>query len=67
MKKNNLKSKSQEEIKKLEAEDKKELMILRAQVSMGTSPKNPGRIKEIKKELARIYTLKKMEEIKKHE
>ena len=67
MKKNNLKSKSQEEIKKLEAEGKKELMILRAQVSMGTSPKNPGRIKEIKKELARIYTLKKMEEIKKHE
>jgi large subunit ribosomal protein L29 len=35
----------------------KELMKLRSQVASGTVPKNPGRIKVIKKTIARIHTI----------
>ncbi len=37
---------------------KQELSILQGQASMGTPPKNPGRIKQIKKIIARIHTVK---------
>ncbi len=40
--------------KKLELE--KELMRSQSQVASGTSPENPGKIKEIKRTLARIKT-----------
>jgi len=36
---------------------KKELMQAQSQVATGTSLKNPGKIKSIKKTIARIYTL----------
>ena len=36
----------------------KELMKLRSQVASGTVPRNPGRIKTIKKTIARIHTIK---------
>lgn len=36
---------------------KKDLMKLNAQVATGTTPENPGRIRSIKKTLARIYTI----------
>lgn len=62
MKKNELKNKTVEERKKISLELQKELMILRAQVSMGTAPKNPGRIKAIKRELARIKTFENIRE-----
>jgi len=35
-----------------------ELVKIRAQIAMGTLPQNPGRIKEIRKTIARIKTLK---------
>jgi large subunit ribosomal protein L29 len=35
-----------------------ELIKINAQRSMGTMPENPGKIKEIKKTIARINTLK---------
>ena len=38
---------------------KKELMKVNAQIAMGTVPENPGRIKEIKKTIARIKNLQK--------
>ena len=40
--------------KKLELE--KELMRSRSQVASGTAPENPGKIREIKRTLARIKT-----------
>jgi large subunit ribosomal protein L29 len=39
---------------------KKELIKINAQVAIGTVPENPGKIKEIKRTIARIYTLKKI-------
>jgi large subunit ribosomal protein L29 len=41
---------------------KMELIKINAQISMGTLPENPGRIKEIRKTIARIKTLKNMRE-----
>lgn len=35
-----------------------ELVKIRAQIAIGTLPQNPGRIKEIRKTIARIKTLK---------
>jgi len=36
-----------------------ELIKINAQISMGTVPENPGKIKEIKRTIARIKTIKK--------
>lgn len=36
----------------------KELMKLKSQVASGTIPKNPGRIKVVRKNIARIHTIK---------
>ena len=52
---NNLKDDALEE--KLN-ELQKELMKSRPQIASGTVPKSPGRIKLIKKSIARIYTIK---------
>ncbi len=41
---------------------KKELVKINAQISMGTMPENPGKIKEIRKTIARINTIKKIKE-----
>ena len=38
---------------------KKELIKINAQIAMGTVPENPGKIKEIRKTIARIKTLQK--------
>ena len=35
---------------------KKELIKINAQIAMGTLPENPGRIKEVKRTIARIMT-----------
>jgi len=48
--------------KKLEdklRELKKELIKINAQIGMGTVPENPGKIKEIKRTIARINTMRK--------
>ncbi len=37
---------------------KKELMKLKSQIASGTPPENPGRVKAIRKTLARIETIK---------
>ena len=55
------------EMRKMKEEDlnkklfdlKKELMKVNAQISQGTAPEKPGRIKEIKRTIARILTVKK--------
>ena len=48
---------SNNELESKLAELKKELMKLNAQLATGTIPKNPGMIKQIKKEIARIIML----------
>jgi large subunit ribosomal protein L29 len=42
---------------------RKELMNIRSKISMGTVPENPGKIKEIRKTIARIITIKKSKEV----
>lgn len=41
------------------SELKKELIKINAQIAIGTTPKNPGQVKNIKKTIARIMTVKK--------
>ena len=43
------------------AELNKELIKVNAQVAMGTIPENPGRIREIKKTIARLHTSKNVQ------
>lgn len=43
---------------------KKELIQINAQIAMGTIPENPGKIKEIRKTIARIKTIQKLREEK---
>ncbi len=68
VKKNELKNLNKEESVKKMKELRMELMKLRAQVARGTPPENPGKIKAIRKTIARILTYqnqKKKEEVKK--
>jgi large subunit ribosomal protein L29 len=44
------------------AELRNELISINAQIAMGTVPENPGRVKEIKKTIAKILTVKKQME-----
>ncbi len=54
------------EVDKRMIELKKELMKLNAQVSRGTPPENPGKIRALKRAIARVLTFKaKMEATKK--
>ena len=49
-------------------EFQKELIKLNAQIATGTTPKSPGHVKKIKKNIARVYTLMNKKEVeKKHE
>ncbi len=59
MKKKALKSKSKEELESQLEEMKKELIKLNTQVATGTTLKNPGQIRKIKKNIARILTILK--------
>jgi len=57
------------DLDKKEAEVHNELIKLRGQVATGTPPKNPGQIKQYKKTLARIATIRtqqQKEESQKH-
>ena len=38
---------------------KKELIKINSQIAIGTVPKNPGKVKEIKRTIAKILTIKK--------
>lgn len=54
MKKSELKGLSKSETEKRILELKTELMKLRAQVSRGTPPENPGKIRAIRRNIARM-------------
>lgn len=64
---NDLKQMSKDELISKLNEFRKELMKLNAQVATGTTPKSPGHLKNIKKNISRINTLLKIkEDEKKH-
>ena len=57
IKKSELKSMKEQQLKERLNDLKKELIKINAQVAMGTVPENPGRVREVKKTVARINTL----------
>ena len=59
IKKSELKNLSKEEMKNKMFELKKKLIKLKTQVSRGTPPENPGKIRSLKRNIARILTLQK--------
>lgn len=56
VKKNELKNITKGEAKIKIVEMKKELMKLRSQVARGTPPENPGKIRALKRNIARMLT-----------
>ena len=52
---------SRQELKSKLSEFELELIKLNAQVATGTALKNPGQVRDTKKNMARIYTLLKAE------
>ena len=63
MKIKELKSLSNVELDEKLMEIRKELIKLNAQVSTGTAPKSPGKIRQIKRTVARILTIKNEKEV----
>ena len=58
MKTKELKIMSESELDSRSAEMKKELMKINSQIAIGTLPKSPGKIGEMKRTIARILTIK---------
>ena len=56
MKSKELQSKSKQELESQLNELRKELIKLNTQVATGTTLKNPGQVKKIKKNIARLLT-----------
>lgn len=56
IKKNDFKQMDEESLKKKLDDLKKEMVKINAQISTGTPPENPGRVREMKKTIARILT-----------
>jgi len=59
IKKNELKNMNAQALQNKLVELKKELIRLNAQIAMGTTPENPGKIKVIKKTIAKMIMLLK--------
>lgn len=62
MKKKDLKKQKNDELEKRLKEFKLELLKERGNIEMGGNIKNPGRIKHIRRNIARILTIKKERE-----
>ena len=60
IKKNELKNMNVVQLKEKETALKTELMKLRSQVATRTRPENPGKVKLIRRTIARIYTYMNM-------
>lgn len=60
MRKKEIMQMKQIELKTKLEEIRKELIKINAQVATGTNPKNPGQIRELKKNIARILTAIRM-------
>ena len=57
LKKDQLKTMNNEEMNKRLDDMRKEIMKLKAQVSRGTQPEHPGKIRALKRTVARILTI----------
>ncbi|MBU0628319.1 MAG: 50S ribosomal protein L29 [Nanoarchaeota archaeon] len=57
MKAKEIRSLSKEDLNVKLEELKKERIKLNAQISTGTTPKSPGQVREVKKNIARILTI----------
>jgi large subunit ribosomal protein L29 len=66
MKAKEIRSMSKDDLKAKLEELKKELIKINAQISTGTTPKSPGQVKQVKKNIARILTIinEKSQEVK---
>lgn len=60
IKKNELKAMNKEQLKEKLGVLRNELMKLRSQVATRTRPENPGRIRELRRTIARIHTMNRM-------
>ncbi len=58
IKKNEMKQLKAESLGKKLLDLRKELVKINIQISLGTLPENPGRVREIKKTIARLIALK---------
>ncbi len=60
MKAKELKVMNELDLEKKMTELKKELMKVNSQIAIGTLPKSPGKVKEMKRTIAKILTIKHM-------
>ncbi|MBS3117997.1 50S ribosomal protein L29 [Candidatus Woesearchaeota archaeon] len=68
IKKSELKNLTEKQAEEKKRELQKELMKLRAQISTGTAPENPGRVKAIRKTIVRLIQKEnEKKEVKKKE
>ena len=58
MKANELRLMNEFDLENKSSELKKEMMKINSQIAVGTVPKSPGKVKEIKKTIAKILTIK---------
>lgn len=62
MKAKELKVMSEIDLENKSIELKKELMKVNSQIAIGTLPKSPGKVKEMKRTIAQILTIKKIKQ-----
>ena len=62
LKPKNIRTMKKEEVESRLSELRLELSKEKANISMGRSIKNPGKIRELRKSIARILTIKKQEQ-----
>ncbi len=60
--KNELKQMDEKALNSKLEELRNEVIRVNAQVAMGTLPENPGKIKEIKRTIAKLLTIKRLKE-----
>ena len=60
MKAKELKIMNEPDLESKVTELKKELMKVNSQIAIGTLPKSPGKVKEMKRTIAKILTIKRM-------
>lgn len=59
MKAKELRQMSELDLENKSLELKKELMKINSQIAIGTLPKSPGKVKQMKRTIAKILTIKK--------
>ncbi|HLC62011.1 MAG TPA: 50S ribosomal protein L29 [Candidatus Nanoarchaeia archaeon] len=62
MKAKELKAMSELDLENKSIELKKELMKVNSQIAIGTLPKSPGKVKEMKRAIAQILTIKRIKQ-----